>query len=161
MGRAHLGDSRRQAVLVGPLDTNPPNGEAADGTEKDSYVVLLHPAYHHGEEAVPFPAEKLPTWQNDIIETTGDDNYFDPVSARHATYAGRWLAGFAPVGNTGFTVVVQERYVDVVEATATSYWTYLELGLWIIAAGSLLVIFVGSGIWIMRRRLVRNRAVPA
>ncbi len=39
-----------------------------------------------------------------------DDAYQDPFSARDAAYAGRWLAGFAPVGNTGFVVIVQQKY---------------------------------------------------
>src|SRR5207247_1029253 len=43
-----------------------------------------------------------------------DDYYEDPLAARSEEYAGRWLAGFAPVGATEFVVIVQQRYNDAV-----------------------------------------------
>jgi hypothetical protein len=159
MGKAELDDPRRKAVLIGPLDTNTPSGESAEGRDKEAFVVLLHPAYHRGEDAVPFPAEKLPVWREDDVQLSGNDNYSDPVAVRHAEYAGRWLAGFAPVGNTGFTVVVQERYNDVIEPMVVSIW---ELGLWVIAAGAVLAIFLGGGVWIVVRRFTASPVpVPA
>ena len=48
-------------------------------------------------------------------------DYIDPVPAHlesrlfnNSKYAGHWLAGFAPVGNTHLVVVVQTRYEDAV-----------------------------------------------
>jgi hypothetical protein len=45
---------------------------------------------------------------------TADNAYRDPVPG----YEGRWLAGFMPVGDTGFVVIVQSRYEAAVEPTA-------------------------------------------
>ena len=45
-----------------------------------------------------------------LLEPT--DDYRDPVGAVLEKYQGRWIAGFAPVGNTGFVVVVQRRYEE-------------------------------------------------
>src|SRR5262249_30985521 len=39
-----------------------------------------------------------------------DSDYEDPVGGHNADYQGRWLAGFAPVGNTELVVIVQQRY---------------------------------------------------
>ena len=37
------------------------------------------------------------------------DNYIDPFGANNPEYEGRWLAAFSPVGDVGWTVIVQER----------------------------------------------------
>jgi len=42
------------------------------------------------------------------FELITDEDYRDPVLG----YAGRWLAGFSPIGGTGFAVIVQTRYDD-------------------------------------------------
>ncbi len=36
-------------------------------------------------------------------------DYSDPFAARDPAFGGRWLAGFSPVGNTGFVVIIQQR----------------------------------------------------
>ena len=41
-----------------------------------------------------------------------DDNYTEPAVSVAPEYAGRWIAAFAPVGDTGFIVVVQQRFED-------------------------------------------------
>ena len=59
------------------------------------------------------------------------DNYTDPVSSVAKEYAGRWIAGFAPVGNTGFVVVVQQRFEDAVSLESSTLW---NLALWSVLA---------------------------
>jgi hypothetical protein len=47
-------------------------------------------------------------------EPITDDAHRDPVPG----FGGRWLAGFAPVGDTGFVVIVQTRHDVAVEPNA-------------------------------------------
>ena len=56
-----------------------------------------------------------------------DDGYADPVGYVERDYEGRWIAGFAPVGSSGFVVIVQQPYE---EALALDFSTlrYLILG---------------------------------
>ena len=53
-----------------------------------------------GEEFLP------PTFQKDSERRS---DYVDPFAVRDSAFGGRWLAGFAPVGNTGFVVIIQQR----------------------------------------------------
>ena len=68
------------------------------------------------------------------------DDYEDPVGAVHAEYAGRWIAGFAPVREADFRVIVQQRLprtgpdgpgvlIDAVLSLALSLLASLGLGL--------------------------------
>jgi hypothetical protein len=81
-----------------------------------------------------------------------DDNYIDPVSSVAKEYAGRWIAGFAPVGNTGFVVVVQQRFEDAVSLESSTLW---NLAVWsflasLVAAVILLTLLLR---WARSRRL--------
>jgi hypothetical protein len=129
LGSLQLNDGRHTAVLVGRKDTSPPRG-AAPADDSHEYLILLHPAYSRGVPAVAAPAGRfrallrpragdefqLPDSRSSLsAEQAMDAHYEDPVAARDARFAGRWLAGFAPVGNTEFVVVVQQRYDEVVE----------------------------------------------
>ena len=51
-----------------------------------------------------------------------DDDYRDPVPG----FGGRWLAGFAPVGNTGYVMVVQTRYSAIVDPDWTLFWRLVK-----------------------------------
>jgi serine/threonine protein kinase len=114
-----LNDQQRFVVLLAPADTNPrEHGPWLAPT--DQRVVLLHPAYQRGDEPVAFPSGYLPPHEPrpgvSPLLPPGDDqplltltDYRDPVASRDPRYAGRWLASFAPVGRTGYYVVVQER----------------------------------------------------
>jgi hypothetical protein len=87
-----LHDERQNAVLLGVPEGHAPGGD---------YVILMHPRYQPGAVPVPFPAGRL--------RLEGEDDYEDPVGSADPAYAGRWLAGFAPVRDTEFIVVVQQR----------------------------------------------------
>jgi hypothetical protein len=98
------------AVVVAPRD------RSRDTTKGEGeYVVLLHKGLPHGAEIViesPRLRDLRVTraernqlrWLDP--EPITDDTHRDPVPG----FEGRWLAGFAPVGDTGFVVIVQTRY---------------------------------------------------
>jgi hypothetical protein len=52
-------------------------------------------------------------------ERAVNTDYRDPLAARDPRFAGRWLAGFAPVGNTELAVIVQQPYESAVEPDRT------------------------------------------
>lgn len=122
LGSLRLDDEQRTAVLVGRRDTNRSDGSY----EPDKQLLLIHPAYsERGAEAeeVQLPDEKR------------HDDYRDPL------LAGRWLAGFAPVGDTEFVVIVQQRFeaaIGPVNTLATTLawrgWTALCFGVILLGA---------------------------
>jgi hypothetical protein len=54
-------------------------------------------------------------------QTLADDNHTDPVPG----FEGRWLAGFAPVGHTGYAVIVQTRYEAPLELPRRALFSML------------------------------------
>jgi len=94
-----------------------PRDRSRDTTKNEGeYVVLLHEGLPHGAEIV-IDSHRLRelrvtrTEHNQLRllpnpEPITDDAHRDPVPG----FEGRWLAGFAPVGDTGFVVIVQTRY---------------------------------------------------
>lgn len=105
------GDDTRTTALVGPL---------AGSAE---YVFVLHDGLEPGK-LWPFAQQRLALRDGDGLRLTGEqlqpgdvnrsggaDHYFDSVPG----FGGRWLAGMAPVGDTGFVVIVQTRYDVVLE----------------------------------------------
>ena len=92
------------------------------------HIVLLHDNLSHGQY-VPVDHPRLREFTPDTsrpqlqLDDPGPpifaDDYVDPVAElssypHFSKYAGHWLAGFAPVGNTHLIVVVQTRYEDAV-----------------------------------------------
>src|SRR5262249_30980541 len=185
-GSLQLDDERRTTVLVGRRDLSPPRGVApadparapdadpdpnADADPNPEYVILLHPAYRHGSEAIsiqgawfrhlarPGPGDefRLPDQAPDPGQAI-DLDYRDPLESRNPASAGRWLAGFALVGNTGLAVIVQQRYET---AVAPGQTLALNAFLWAgvaLSLGTVLVFVVGYG----ARRVVdrRGRLAP-
>ena len=78
----------------------------------------------------------------------------NPVAAKHPEYAGSWLAGFAPVGNTGYVVIVQTREDDALESELS---LARQLAKWagISASPGLLVVLLAA--WHLRARTARTR----
>jgi hypothetical protein len=75
-------------------------------------------------------------------------------------FEGRWLAGFAPVGDTGFVVIVQTRYGAAVEPNARPSRRLVSrvsvvLGAWIVVFGVSLWLYARG----QRRRATREREV--
>lgn len=121
-------DNQRKAVLVGRLDTADPRTADLEEPQEREYLILVHPAYRVGQEPVESNTRKLrvllerehssdefQVWDAAHLgnpEDYRDEDYRDPVAGQDGALAGRWLAGFAPVGNTEFVVIVQQRYDD-------------------------------------------------
>ena len=103
-------------AFVGPGDPSDPLPQT--GTPLPDYLIVAHPALAKKGRTVEF---KLP-WDlqkafardcqgNDLEPNPGAelytlDQYHDPVGLEDA---GDWLAAFAPVGRTGFVVIVQQK----------------------------------------------------
>jgi serine/threonine-protein kinase len=102
MGLPQTIDSRYVPVLVAPRETRL---ESEDPSPVKEYIILFHPAYKHGADAVAFPARLARQFNEDALH----DNYRDPVGDQTPAYAGHWLAGLASIPNTRFFIVVQAR----------------------------------------------------
>ena len=89
-----------------------------------------------------------PTDSRVLLQPNSD--YADPIGQSHADYQGHWIAAFAPVGNTGFFVIVQERYEDVLRVD--------PFGPWNLAAGAVLIACLGFAVFFLflRRRRLRG-----
>jgi serine/threonine-protein kinase len=119
-GLPDIHDERRKTVLIAPWDPERgPNDPLRQGPPPD-YLLLLHPAYRPGEDALAFDRSSLPV---QFIQRCGEEllppprsatgakkrAYVDPYGVRDPNFAGSWLAGLAPVGNTGFVLIIQQR----------------------------------------------------
>ena len=112
-GQLGLTTAQRKTVLVGRCDTNQPFATKEFTNALPDYVIMLHPAFHVREPAVPIRHRHLKSLMetpNAAADSANYDGQFrDPVSARYPQYLGRWLAGFAPVTGTPFVVIYQTR----------------------------------------------------
>jgi serine/threonine protein kinase len=121
MGLRHIHDDQHRVALVAPWD---PYLRANDPEmlwkKTPAHVLFLHPGYQNPGEnpvAIDFPGLSeigIRKCGRDLFpppfeRALGTGNYADPFSERDTRYAGRWRAGLAPVGNTGFLVIVQQR----------------------------------------------------
>src|SRR5262249_29657276 len=111
-------DEARKVVVLGPLDPNRPPDQPRSFPPDARHLVVLHPAYRPGEMATVWNAQRLEA--RALVHAGADlaprgeawplgGVYFDPIGRRDRRYAGPWLAGLAPVGHTGFFVLVQSR----------------------------------------------------
>jgi hypothetical protein len=150
---------RQMAVLVGLRDRTRTEALAGAALPQE-YMVLIHDKLAHGK-AVPISGPRLRELAQYATEhskerrdqfhyagpnqTLADDAHQDPV----AGFEGRWLAGFAPVGETGYVVIVQTRYEDAVEVPQRAFWRLVG---WCGA-----VFTLGLGIVLLTARLVGLR----
>jgi hypothetical protein len=156
LGSLAFDDRENIRALAGPRDIE--YKQAAPSP----YMILLHPDYTYGEadpltnahvqalETASRGALRLerPLQLPDPSLVTSSDDYRDPAAERHPWYEGRWIAGFAPVGNTGFVVIVQTPY-DVLRFEAQFGG---QLVIWVglsAVPGVLLMLFAA---WHQRRR---------
>jgi serine/threonine-protein kinase len=116
-GSQNFSDHSRLAALVAREEDDP----ASPADAMPRHVVLLHDGLKHGQ-FVPVDSAALravaPDDSTDQLQLHRrrpkpvlDAAYRDPVDG---AFAGRWLAAFAPVGNTHLVVVVQTRVEDAV-----------------------------------------------
>ncbi len=160
MGSLRINDERREAALAGRIDPSTQDAGAAP------YRILVHPAYHRRDEAVelgnaqlaaiPPARPELPELQlinpseGASLPAVTDDFYVDPMSTRDSRYAGRWLAAFAPVGNTDLIVVVQQRYDEVIALDKT---LSRNLALAVGSALALGILFAAAVTWYRMRQM--------
>ena len=173
LGSIDLDETQSIVVLVGPQD----RGRYEDAPESP-YVILRHPAFTDNPgEAVGMTSETVRQvvesgggselgsvdllWPGAPTRGTALDGYRDPVAETHGGYAGSWSAGFAPVGNTGFVVIVQSREEEALKpelalARQMATWTVISA-----IPGVLFVVFAGvyNG-WLRRRRSRRRSQAP-
>ena len=161
LGNLVVEDPDSAAALVGPRDVD------RNGARETPYMVLLHPEFDYGE-AVPLASPEVawldragqaaraasPLHLPPAARMTASDDYRDPAAEEHPNFAGRQLAGFAPVGNTGYVVVVQTPYADVL-ASELQIGGRLIRGAVVSAVPGL--VLMGFAAWRPRRR---RRAVP-
>jgi serine/threonine-protein kinase len=119
----HLSDSGRQmAVLAGVREREPSDPSAA---EAQGVIVLLHGGL--GDTQALSTAN---AWMKELTQLKGQGAGRDPFrfsdEPNHSlednpqvypmsAFGNRWLAGFAPVGHTGYAVVVQTKYDAALE----------------------------------------------
>jgi hypothetical protein len=130
LGLDNLHEGPRQTVLIAARDTNDPHQPPSPGPPE--YVVLVHPGYTPGQPCAPFrggrlrpataaPGEPELRFPGGGASFEPDDDFADPLAAIDRRYAGQWLAGSAPVGNTELVVLVEQRY-DVAVAPHRSFF---------------------------------------
>lgn len=165
LGSLVVHDPQSTAVLVAPRDR-----ERDSPYPESSHLILLHPDYENGEaaaieneqirkldEASRSPSLRIerPLGLPPPDLVTSSDDYEDPVAKKYPRYAGRFLAGFAPVGNTGYVVVVQTREDEALSAERTLGRKLLQWALISGSPGALLMLFAAS--YELRRRSRRRR----
>ncbi len=161
-------------VLAGRNDIDPLNAPQQAG-----YRILFHPKYLHRQAAVvidntkclenvikrPFRQPKIkppdpPPGQPEIEppdpqgfppEKAMDNDYCDPLGKQYEQFKGRMLAGFAPVGNTEFAVIVQQRYDQAIEPGHTLAWSLVQ---WGGIALTLSTIITGAAVWYGLKKLI-------
>ena len=154
MGLVHVTDPRRIWGFIAPIDVDSPEDDPRSVLGK--YVILSHPAYRRGIPAVEFPdgsrvaaqlerdhAKELDLPDSSLILPPNGD-YRDPVASVDEEYEGRWIAGFAPIGNTGFVVIVQQRFEDVGGLDSSVLW---NLAFWTVLISFLAISIVGMVLW--------------
>lgn len=166
MGLVSLHEGKRKVALIAPTDTD--NPDVGLESRLDKYVVLYHPGYRKGMDPVEFPYLNKIGVRPGLLskqefqladsnrQISPDDNYLDPVSSVAKEYAGRWIAGFAPVGNTGFVVVVQQRFEDAVSLESSTLW---NLALWSALASIVVAVILLTILWHWARRRKLERGL--
>jgi tRNA A-37 threonylcarbamoyl transferase component Bud32 len=157
-GLPYLHDEHRKAALVGPLD--PPRSQAATPSPARREVILVHPAYSDpGKRAVTVDNVGLRSVQAERRRdglhyplgdqaVADDEAFFDPI------FGDRWLAAFAPVPDSEFVVIVEQRYDDAIQLSGG---LARQLLLWAGVALTLGVVLLGASIGYAVHSAVRKR----
>ncbi len=164
-------DKHHIAMVVAPRDKN---RETRDEPFPNDHVILVHDSLPGGKTtllksntavnaAISLADKSTPNrgleqlLLPDPNAMTFDENFCDPVmdgpceDASGKTRAGRWLAGFAPIGNTGFVAIVETPH----DAAAQPIQTFLRrLMLW-----GLLPFMVGTALVAMVMGIVRRKSL--
>jgi hypothetical protein len=155
LGQLRLRDSqdpRRTAVLVAPQDR-----DCAECPLPQGHLILLHDRLEHGEaihvDSAPLRAIDAAISQELRLDpfhlapedlALSEDDHHDPLDPDV-----RWLAGYAPVGQTGYVVTVMTRHDAAVGPNATLARRLGWVGAIAAAAGAAMVTAL---LWLNRRR---------
>jgi hypothetical protein len=135
-----LHDDVHTAAVVARMD---PMNTSAPDTQR----IIVHPAYRAGAPAVAIDARL--TARLDRTTSGSIARYHDPVGTTNPG-GDTWIAGFARVPDTPFTVLVQRRHEDTLaeaqQALAATRWRWYTA-----LAGLGLVVGLG-GMALARRR---------
>ena len=125
MGLPQTEDNEFTTALLARSDPPEP-GQAKPPDGASEFLVLLHPAYERGTQPVWVSTGQAGTIGKSIADNNIAENYHDPVVSLSAgvaeKYGGRWVAGFAPVEDSEFIVVVQRRFSETIPA---EWWPWI------------------------------------
>jgi hypothetical protein len=123
-------------------------------------VILVHPAYTlPGTQAVEVDNAELrkvqAEWRAGRLHypegddaVAGDELFYDPI------YRDRWLAAFAPVPDSQFVVIVEQRYDDAIRFPSG---LARQLLVWAGVALTLGVVLLGASIGYALNDVVKRR----
>ena len=149
--------TERMTVLVGPFEGER-NGPRAPADAQE-FTLLAHPQLRRGSK-VALNGDLARELVESLVRPGKDQRQFELGAAlplQHPDHTdpilgGRWLAAFAPVGSTGYVVVVQTRD-DLAIRPSNGLW---RTGL-VLAFGSALLLAVWGAFFVWRYRRERLR----
>ncbi|MCA9056344.1 MAG: hypothetical protein KDA75_21095, partial [Planctomycetaceae bacterium] len=128
-------------------DTQPRFLALAD-TRGDSMKLLDHPALT-SQQLSSLKQEEIDSLLTiasetaESLQTRGQiDHYRDPFSKLSDDYTGEWLAAAAPVGDTGWMTIVQERRDSTIQPVDNLRRVFLRAGVWSIGIFSALLLLL-------------------
>jgi serine/threonine-protein kinase len=118
LGLPNLLDARCKATLVGPFD--PGRLPEDPPIRVPEWVILVQEGMSRRDPAIEVVDPMLKAvgvrscpkeLSNPAVAglSARKAATIDPYQKRDATYSGTWLSGYAPVGNTGFVVIIQQK----------------------------------------------------
>jgi hypothetical protein len=166
---ALLEPGEQMTALLGPFEDASAGAKAetqrALGGTLPDFAMLVHPNLPRGEKrmldgkyaaglsgAVARPSEPREPFKLSDAQPLTVEDYVDPL------LGGRWLAAFAPVGGTGYVILVQTR--DTVAVRPSDVLTR-RLATGLAAALCLALLLFGGFAWSARRPSKRRRATNA
>lgn len=151
--------SERMTVLIGPFEGEN-TGPHAPRVGPPEFTLLAHAQLRRGgkvtldqgtaaelERAFHGPSVSAQQFELGTALPLQRADYVDPI------LAGRWLAAFAPVGGTGYVVLVQTRDSVAIRPSNALLRTGLALA---IGSGLLLALWGSFFLWRWRRMMARS-----
>ncbi len=93
---------------------------------------------------------------NKLNRDDRDDNYEDPVGRIDPrSYGGKWLAAFCPVGDTGWTAIVQERRSAAMTPVAQMQAGLMRYAMWALLVSGTLI----GAMWYFVLRALNDRSL--
>jgi eukaryotic-like serine/threonine-protein kinase len=168
------GENGQLAMVVAPRDNN---RDTRNDPLPDEHVILVHDSLASGKtetlmrnpsvmQAIALAEASNPhrglsqLLLTDRNAVTFDENFCDPVmdgpcqDASGKTKAGRWLAGFAPIGNTGFVAIVETPRDAASQPNQTLFRRLLLWGVLPFFLGTALI----AGVVGLAQRKSKNRS---